>query len=95
MLDAPLRLSLPAVLIFIFVVVSACWWYASLLSRNPHIDPFRSRTSRWFYLLDAAFCVLPGFALSPTTPLSTRLVIDGMFASPVSTRFTALFLRIP
>lgn len=52
MLDAPLRLSLPAVLIFIFVVVSACWWYASLLSRYPQIEPFRSRASRWFFLLD-------------------------------------------
>lgn len=53
MLDAPLRLSLPAVLIFIFVVVSACWWIASLLAREPLIEPFGNRPSRRF--------LLPGF----------------------------------
>ena len=52
MLDTTLPLSMPALLVFVFVVASACWALGSLLSREPSDGPFRNRPFRSFNLLD-------------------------------------------
>ena len=56
MLDSLVLPSIPALPVFIFVVMAACWWLACVLSRKPFVEPLRNRFSR-FCLLDFAALV--------------------------------------
>ena len=49
--DTTLHLSTPALLVFVFVVASACWALGWLLTRVTVDGPFRNWPCRWFNLL--------------------------------------------
>ena len=52
MIDTTLRLPTPSLLVFVFVVASACWALGSLLTRKSADGPFLNWPCRWFNLLD-------------------------------------------
>ena len=79
MLDSLVMPSTPALLVFFFVVMAACCWLASVLSRKPFVEPFRNLPSRWFSLLDLLVLICFTAVVTAVSSLLVRFPSAALF----------------